>query len=67
MKLNLMDYSLLLAIHDSTRAEEEEAVTESEEDVVEVYLSFYRVTCALQTAAAIWWHILASGWGTVID
>lgn len=35
MKLNLMDYSLLLAIHDVNKAEEEGIQQESEDDVIE--------------------------------
>ena len=36
MKLNLMDYSLLLAVHDIDKAEEEGIQQESEDDVIEV-------------------------------
>lgn len=39
MRLNLMDYSLLLAIHDMNRAEEEGIPQDSEDDVIEVRIN----------------------------
>ena len=41
MKLNLMDYSLLLGVHDVTRAEEEGNAYESEDEVIEVNLYIF--------------------------